>query len=159
LFRSGDFFLGCIFGLICIQKDVSNEKNSRLSPGISLMEILWVIACVILCIYRDKNLISVWLMYGIVWIPTSICGVYLFYKEKGLVTRLLSNKLLITIGNISAYGFLIHQMTIHIIKFIISDIYYLSLVSLIATIIFCLIYEKFENGLMRLWNKMVCREK
>lgn len=149
LFRSGDFFLGVILGLICLHGKVINAANSPLTLKNSLIEVAYVIAAVLFCTLRNRNQLPMWIGYGIIWLPFSLFGVYLFYTQKGIVTRLLSNKPLIAIGNLSAQAFLIHQMTIHLVKFLISDVYLLSAVSLILTLILSYCYEKIESRIFQ----------
>lgn len=155
IFRSGDFFLGNILGLYCLKNNIQNEEPDAAGWKYTALEMLCVAVCAVLCILRAKDWIPMWLAYGIVWLPASLLGVYLFYKKRGFVTKMLSNKLLVYIGNISAYAFLIHQMTIHIVKFAIRDVWLLSLVSLVATILLSCIYGKFEEGFLALGKRLI----
>lgn len=146
LFRSGDFFLGTILGLLCIKYDVQPEQTAKISFRYTVLECLCLLLCGLTVVGR--KMAPLWMRYGIIYLPASLLGVLLFYKQRGLLVRVLTNKVLIRIGNISAYAFLIHQMTIHIMKFLVKDIWLLSIVSLVFTIVFSVVYEKIEKYIL-----------
>ena len=53
----------------------------------------------------------------IVFLPSSVLLVYIFAKNEGLITKVLTNKVTIYLGDISSFIFLFHQVpikTLHI---------------------------------------------
>ena len=146
LFRSGDFFLGTILGLLCIKYDVQPEETAKRSFRYSVLECLCLLLCCVTIIWRQMAPLC--MRYGIIYLPVSLLGVWLFYKQRGYLVRGLTNKVLIRIGNVSAYAFLIHQMTIHLMKFLVKDIWLLSIVSLAFTIVFSVVYGKLEKYIL-----------
>lgn len=53
---------------------------------------------------------SNWWGVTVLWTVSSCALVYLFALKRGKLSQILTNKIFIFIGNISANGFLIHQM-------------------------------------------------
>ena len=62
-----------------------------------------------------------------VFIPLAVMWVFLFTINKGIITKIFSNKIFIYVGNISSYAFLIHfvvtQYTNGILWFLGRELY------------------------------------
>jgi peptidoglycan/LPS O-acetylase OafA/YrhL len=79
-----------------------------------------VTVCICFCLNSEmaqtlvgslQNLTPIYIVLSAIWI-------YLFARRKGLITKLLSNKLLIYLGNISTACYLIHYVVIIIHRLI-----------------------------------------
>lgn len=82
--------------------------------------------------------------------------VYLFAINKGYISKLLSNKVMLYIGNISAYAFLIHQVLIRYSNYIVVrlvdseySVFVLTVISFVLTIIVTEIYTRIEKRVKR----------
>lgn len=116
LFRLGDFAIGCCLGNIYLhEKFVLNEVIA------SVLEILVFIA-IFGAGYFYVNQIgflgSEWFRHTMLYTPTSICIVLLFALKQGIISKCLTCKVLVFVGDLSAYMFLIHQMVIQYIDVI-----------------------------------------
>ena len=56
------------------------------------------------------------LCYTALFTPVSIYLVYVFAKSRGICMKLLNNPVVLWIGNISSYTFLIHQVVIRMLQ-------------------------------------------
>lgn len=149
IFRLGDFVIGC-----CLCNFYINKKMSISKLLASCFEILTVIATIIVVyIYAHKIglLGSEWFRCTLLFTPTSACLVYLFAINKGILSKILTCKPLIYIGNVSAYTFLIHNVVLRCIYLvnhlmgITTNPYILVVVGLIVSIICAEVYKRIES--------------
>lgn len=154
VFRLGDFAIGCNLGYLFL------KKRTQISSVLATILEIVTIALIYISetIYREKIsfLGSEWCRYSVLFLPTSALLVYLFALNKGIISKLLTNKALIFIGNISAYTFLIHQMVIRYLKVLMPhvingevNIWINTVLAFIITLISTLIYRKIENDVKR----------
>ena len=153
IFRLGDFWVGCCLGKYYI----STPRHNNNFIVTSIIEI----AVLLLTIHIYKFMkISHTSPYMIalqnsttIYIPLATCWVYLFAKKEGIITTLLSNRILVWLGNISAYAFLIHYVytqytnfAIRVFNIRLSNLtsWLLISVELLLTIITCLLYKKWS---------------
>lgn len=112
LFRLGDFVIGC-----CLSYLYLNQSHKHTAFAYGIFECLTLIS-IIAADYIFKNKIgflgSDWFKYSLLYTLSASATVYLFALKKGFITNFSTNKLLIYLGNISAYAFLIHTV---IVKF------------------------------------------
>lgn len=147
LFRLGDFIIGCNLGYIFL-----NRKTDKMNAGIlkfTALEFFTIVAVIISQVVYVKNfsfLGSEWFKYSLLYIPTSISAIYLFALSKGLLTKMLTNKITIYIGNLSAYTFLLHTVVIRYTSTYISPFinsHTLNVVIyFVITVILAVIYQK-----------------
>ena len=87
------------------------------------------------------------------FIPISCIWVFLFAMNRGIITLLCTNKILIYIGNLSSYMFLIHYVITQYTKFILQNLnivfdgFYkilIILLQLLASILLSILYKKVE---------------
>ncbi len=110
VFRLGDFFIGCNLGYLFLKR-----KGSLPIVVASIGEVLVLLALVVSQkIYNGHYgfFSTEWFILTVLYVPTSVVLVYLFATKEGILTWLLTNRVLITIGNVSASAFLIHQIVI-----------------------------------------------
>ena len=168
-FRTGDFFLGILFGLlITINTDklyYQKRKDENLKRNIiyTLLELSWIGLIVFQLTIQNRGLVPDMIRFCVYWTDISILGIGLFYNARdckigcvywggGIISALFRSKPLVLLGNISTQTFLVHQMVIHLCKFVIKNIVVLTFVSLIVTIIMSIIWinlEQFVLGLTK----------
>ncbi|MBO6282552.1 MAG: acyltransferase [Pseudobutyrivibrio sp.] len=156
VFRIGDFIAGCALGKVIYNRRVKESASDIIVY--TVIEIVALIIGVIFSIWLEipseepyllaiKNWSSGYIIMAVLWI-------YLFYRCKGLLTKALSNRLLIALGDISPQAFLIHYvivrlvnayMGLHQIAFTPVITWLLFIGELFITIIICLIYLKLKN--------------
>ncbi len=118
VYRCFDFFSGCNMGYLFYCNSISNAAmkvyNEENTKKYTLFEVLGIIL-VVVAIYVNWNITKglEWINNSLLYLPSSCVVIYLFACEKGMITRFLRNKILIDIGNISGYAFLIHQTILY----------------------------------------------
>lgn len=111
LYRFGDFVIGCYLG--CIYKKYSGKETAKVA--MTFLEVFAIVLAVVSCLlykYEVSVLGAGALRYTVLFLPGSVLLVYLFAKRDGWITKVLSNKLLVWLGNLTAYTFLIHQVVV-----------------------------------------------
>ena len=78
------------------------------------MEILATVLTVLVYTWTKMDFQNAFLLatqnYTTLYIPLAAMWILLFNKKQGLITKVLTNKVTVYIGNISAYLFLIHYV-------------------------------------------------
>ena len=116
-----DFFAGGYLGKLFLgyksQKDYGNRN-----------EIVWNIAgggfvlASFVLLLTAPDLIPISYRTSAIWLPGSLVLVWISANEKGFLSKLLSARFLIKIGNISQYLFLIHQIVIRFVNKILGRV-------------------------------------
>ena len=114
-FRTIDFFVGTNLCVI-FKENRQKYKNSIYTFG----EVIFVMSSIITIMvylqlqsFKGKGMVEkIWGRSAVMFLPISFCLIYLFAINKGKFSKILTNKLTIYIGNISAYTFLIHTVVI-----------------------------------------------
>lgn len=114
VFRSLDFFVGCnVRWLVSNNKESMNSKNSTYYTR---LEFFAICACFIISILQSKSLTNSELQTvytsSIIDLQISCTMVVQFCLHKGIITSKLTNKILIEIGDLSPYLFLVHYTVI-----------------------------------------------
>lgn len=147
LFRLGDFIIGCLLGaLLTNYKPITNRI---------LFTIFEVIVIVVLIFSQYASDIGFnifgqeWFKYSIIYLPTTVLIIILFFYNYGYLTKILTNKFTIFIGNISSEAFLIHSIVINYLKQIFElffnnqiNSWLFTIIAFIATIITTIFYNK-----------------
>ena len=151
VFRILDFFSGCVLGKIYLKTDFDEISYFKAS----VLEIVTLILVILLNLYLNSSQENIFLIAlqnkSTLLLPLSSMGVILFVLNKGVLTRLFSNKYLIYLGDLSSYAFLIHTMVIwYVIRFLEllgynpQGIYYalMVLIQFVLTIIISELYKR-----------------
>lgn len=152
IFRVGDFLIGCC---LC-KRNIETVRNDNASFGkYSIYEIGATLCTVAVFIWMKQEIANPLLLathnWTTLYIPLAATWITLFVEKKGCITMLLTNRVTIFIGNISAYTFLIHYVITQYfgsaISFLHLELSYLEnvikiLIELIITIIVTLLYMK-----------------
>ena len=162
VFRLGDFFIGC-----CLYEFYFNYNFSRDKRIYSIIELGAFIFTLLVEWYIKQNYTNVVLLslqnMTTLFIPLSCIWVLLFAIKKGIITSILTNKILIFIGDLSSYMFLIHYVITQYTKFILQ--YYdievsggckiaLVVLQLISSILIALLYKYGKNITAKKFEKL-----
>lgn len=114
-FRAGDFLIGCC--LVDIYKRNCNNDRRRcynifFSSICEIMVLFIVIVVNFLYNYKIGSGGIEWFRYNMLYTIPSIFIIYIFVYKKGILTKIITNKVTIYLGNKSGYAFLIHQFVI-----------------------------------------------
>lgn len=120
IFRLGDFFIGCCLGKYYLERE---RKDATITRS-SIIEALAITLTVLIMSWMKVKYKNPFLLamhnWTTLYIPIATVWVYLFTINKGIIIKIFNNKLLIFIGDISAYAFLIHFVVIKYTNAIIS---------------------------------------
>ena len=117
--RTIDYACGMLVGRLILDRrsDIQKDYNT-------LVEYMaWGIFIGLIVAYRY---IPEYLRMAVVYLPFTLYIVYLCVGEIGQMQKLLSNKFLVTIGNISMEAYLVHQIVIRYISGYSSECAYLN---------------------------------
>ncbi len=119
VFRLGDFAVGCFLGKTvkawaCSKSDDKEDGGIAVRSLYSFAEIILLAVSFLIVYYPFRTMLPLCIHPGFnmtsLYIPVAAGWVYLFAMKKGLITDLLTNKVLVYIGDNSAYLFLIHAV-------------------------------------------------
>jgi peptidoglycan/LPS O-acetylase OafA/YrhL len=120
LSRLEDFVIGCNLGFIFMHSQKNRDKKETrkgftwLEIGIIMIIAAQWLAYVFLVAILEKAEPSLkaihWWNHTVLWTLTSCALVYVFALNQGYISKILANKVVLFIGNLSANAFLIHQM-------------------------------------------------
>ena len=121
IYRLGDFVVGCLLARIYLQRETSVDVREGVKW--SIYEGIGVLSTAIVgyMYYKKVGFIGniEWIRYNLIYILPNSLLVYTIAINKGIISKVISNKLFIKIGNISVYVFLFHQL---IIRFLNRDV-------------------------------------
>ena len=113
IYRMGDFFCGCLLGKLYSEHYLENIFLRKVYATIIECGLLFSLP-LLLQVYYEK----MWpfgleaFRYSLLWIVVSMGLVYDLAYERGPISWVLSRKIFVFVGNISAYAFLLHQIII-----------------------------------------------
>ena len=162
VFRLGDFFAGCCLGKYYLQEMAKQPDSTaqKISVKWSVFEILLTIATVFIHKWTSTDISSPFLAamqnQTTPYILPAVGWVYLFARKKGFLTNLLCNKILIRLGDLSPYMFLVHYFVTTYAEWILSywDAAFtgvwkllLFVLQFVLTVILTLLYLKIRDRL------------
>lgn len=119
--RLVDFAIGCNVGFIFLK--CRDELRSKKDAMFSVLEFL--LGCILLAalvLYNADFIRKMEWARTTIWTIPACMSVILFVLNKGIFTKLLTNMVLVYIGNISAVTYLVHQLVIKVVGFYTKDI-------------------------------------
>lgn len=141
-----DFTLGCFLGAIYLlpSQKTPRQKNALWVSCITLV----LIVLSLLFYYRTEEFQSVKsVKYSLLFLPTSLLLIWTLLDQGTLITRLFSCRVLVAIGDLSPYTFLIHGVIIKYAYWILSGLtahysYFVVLLSFMITLSAAVLYKK-----------------
>lgn len=150
-----DFFMGCLLGIVFLNRQSLKKWSIVYSTLIELVVVLFSIFC-IFGLKRVSEITGVNINSAsnssIVYLPASTALVFVLSHQAGGVSKILSSKWFVLLGNISSYAFLIHMVVIKYCQIAaykyIPDLGGIAVsgFSLIITIVFSIIWGDFIAG-------------
>lgn len=109
--RVWEFMIGCHIGYVF-------RCNKRAEISFKLASVLETFTLLLLIFsWQMMNYVEYWAKYVVV-IPVNFIAVYLLARARGVLSALLSNKLLVKLGNVSGYTYIIHYVVLRYIYII-----------------------------------------
>ena len=149
-FRIGDFIIGCLLAIVYLKRKKSENENSK-TLRFTALELGVVLLVIIGNHIYSKNIDFLggtsWYKYSLLFTVSCTGCVWLFSLKTGLLTKGMTNKPMIYIGNLSGYAFLIHQVVIRIthgvlyVFFGTENSIILAIISLFITLCLAQVYD------------------
>ena len=122
VFRIGDFFVGCCLGKWYL--DYIEDKSIPVSVA-TIGEILLFVISVFIVVWAKTEQQNIMLQalqnWTTIYIPIAALWVLAFSKKQGMLSKVLTNKITLYLGNISSYLFLIHLVIIQFFSAIMDN--------------------------------------
>ena len=161
LSRLEDFILGCNLGYLFLQTDKEkvNANLMTILEGFVMLILVVIIRYNHIKIYAPRAVggpsgTDCWWRNVIIFTASTCLLVYLFAINKGAYSRLLTNKTLIWLGDLSAYAFLIHQPVMRYVRRAIVKVPYRPHYFAVGVISFAI-----TIALSVLWRKIISASK
>jgi len=152
IYRVCEYTIGMCLGLNYCKNHHIGVKNTDVGNSIwksTIYEIVVIIFAGLIIASAQKDFVNsaVWFSRTELYIPPSCALIWVFAEGKGKLSKLLTKKVLIRLGDLSGYGFLIHQVVIRyfdkIVKYTGLSITWLIILTEFAiTIVASVIVEK-----------------
>lgn len=114
--RLFDFLCGISLGFVFLKSDVAKVSFNR--SWFTVAEILGLILVIVAILNND--VVNQAQRYSLYYLPLWYFLIYVYSFQKGFISKLLSNKILIVLGEISFSFYMIHQLVIYYCRFIIE---------------------------------------
>lgn len=118
LYRLGDFVIGA-----CIGKRWMNQKFKRDKMLDVIMNVL-IIPIYVGIYLLDANapvILGNWWKASLMFEPISCITIWMIVKSNGILSKIINKRILVAIGDLSPYAFLVHQIIIKYLKLILHD--------------------------------------
>lgn len=152
LSRAGDFLIGSIFGCIFLRANADKTTHPIVATVLELAGLVLTVGA-ILC--PASKLKMSWSGYSLWYLPGSLLLIYAFAINKGILAKILTNKVTVWVGDLSAYGFLLHQLIIRYLARIVPKITDIKLtkpayavLAFLFTVVFSALYKKYFAPLL-----------
>lgn len=144
--RFVEFVIGCCLGYLFSTRNVVTLSTARSS----LFEVTaWVGAMLatVVCASKRSVLGTEYIRYTLLFLPSTIAIVWLTAENGGAVSLLLQNKILVWVGNLSPYAFLIHPLAIKFCHLLAPKLsrYILAILALILTVTASYVWMRLEQ--------------
>lgn len=148
LYRLGDFAVGCALACVYVNR---SRAPSRIGPvGATVIEIAVLALNVLACLYRlnaPKDM--QWFTYTCLFVPTSAALIHVYARGEGIISRLLSNRVMLWLAGLSAHKFLIHRQVIYFVHDFIRKTLHCKSYNLVLFTAVCLAVTIALTGLYR----------
>lgn len=143
--RVFEYVIGMIFGLLCTNTKINFKYDNIV---FTVLEILSVIIMVVWIHYNVFDIFSLLRKEYNSWIIPLVLIIVTFSYQKGIISKLFSMKVLVFLGEISMYMFMIHQPLITYMTRSTGKVVhyrYLGLYMFILTIVLSIIIYRFDH--------------
>lgn len=107
--RAIDFAVGCNLGYIFLTRRPGECESRRASAALELACIV-LLALAVLIFKSGRSFLALQeFRSAVLFLPFSAAAVYLFAVGRGVIPRLLTNRVTVYLGDMSAWFYLIHQ--------------------------------------------------
>lgn len=130
--RSIQFFMGMLLVKVIEVSKHNITTNIGIISAISLS-----------IIYLLGRYVNVNFRYGVYYIPFILLVLYVFYFEKGVISRILSNKIFLELSNIRFEFYMIHHLIIIKLQEVVSNKILAIILSLILSLSFAILLNKY----------------
>ena len=130
--RSIQFFMGMLLVKVIEVSKHNITTNIGIISAISLS-----------IIYLLGRYVNVNFRYGVYYIPFILLVLYVFYFEKGVISRILSNKIFLELSNIRFEFYIIHHLIIIKLQEVVSNKILAIILSLILSLSFAILLNKY----------------
>jgi len=169
LMRFGDFFIGCNLGYLFLTRTIvgkdklykSNETGKKDFFVLAIIIIQWIVHIY----YSNKLLVNIphpetWWTNTIFFTWSSCCLIYLF-AQKDRKNLGKYQRILVYVGNISSYTFLVHLVIIRYIRICVAKLYginiqgtvTLAVSAFIITVVVSEIYKLLEISFLKRYRE------
>lgn len=149
LSRLVDFCIGCCLGYLYIYREELGQNRN-------IYYLFEVIVCIMIILSwytyacRISPFGSEYVKYSLLFIGTTVALIWFIAIGRGVISTLLSNRILCWIGNISSYAFLIHSVVIEYLRSILGHLNMLNgltitILSAILTVGATVVWMKIES--------------
>lgn len=118
IYRACEFLIGCFLGYIYVHRSKNDNEYNRIAA--TIIEIIAIIISfsMSLCYQYKYGLLgsTEWICNTLIYIPANSLLVYIFAVNRGWVSRILTNKAAVSLGNVSVYVFMFHQLILRMIR-------------------------------------------
>jgi peptidoglycan/LPS O-acetylase OafA/YrhL len=145
--RLFEFILGVIFGLIFIQSSAKIQYSIKVFSVMELLSVILLLTAAYYFIDVHKTL-----RYSVFFLPFLILLIYVFAYQRGVVSKWLSHKSLVYLGEISFSFYMIHQLVIYYLNLVqMLDNYYIikAVAALAISVLYSSIAYKYYEMPMR----------
>ncbi|WP_028549054.1 acyltransferase family protein [Paenibacillus sp. UNC451MF] len=143
--RLFEFACGAVLGLIFVEKFSGvNQVKSKFT----VLELLSVGLFIVLLVVSRG--VDVGIVRGVYFVPIWCLLIFVYAFQGGLISKVLSNKTLVYLGEISFSFYMVHQLVIRYMDFLTIPVIYKSSISFILSILLSsLIFKFYEEPLRK----------
>lgn len=146
LYRVLDFVIGCNLGYLFLHSKSKSESSGTIKY--TAFELLSALASIGLPVLFDLiGLEDV--LFSAKDMPGVVLLIYVLGFNKGFVSKLLSTKVFVWLGNMSAYTFLIHQVVINYVQIVFTNKFIVVILSLSLTCIIAIVLNNLIGKLLK----------
>lgn len=110
-YRMGDFIIGICLGILFWQKPGERKQPGRFRNALDIVTLILVAGIEAFVYWHSRIIENSWCRSTVLVEVPAVLLVLTYARADGCISsRLGKNRFLIWFGNISAYGFLIHEM-------------------------------------------------
>lgn len=126
------FLFGCCLGYLFLK--FKNRPHKSTCILLEILTIVLIIGSLYLYATHKTILGTEFIRYSLLFTPTTVSIIWLISKNGGIVSKLLQNNMLVKIGNLSPYTFLIHGLTIKLYNLVVPRLFKNIPLSVVAVI-------------------------